>query len=429
MKTAIKNGKIVSYNNVISVQENQSLIIENNIIADIVENSQVEKKYPDAKIIDATNKAILSGFANCHTHFRLTLARGIFENESPSNTPPIPGLPRRALPEISKEEHQIMVLLGAIESIKAGTTAAMEVAEGITDYADELQKSGLRLVLAEQISDRISGSYGEPGEIKSDPQKNENGLDLLSLGQNSSMMREIRGGQISMVFQEPMVSFSPVHTIGDQITEAILLHSDVTKQEARIQVIDLLEKVGIPNAEQRIDEYSFRLSGGMRQRAMIALALACNPGLLIADEPTTALDVTTQAQILQLMKDLQVEFGMGMMLITHNLGVVAQMADKIIVMYLGKIVKMADTKTLFNDPKHPYTQELLRSIPKLSRERSTERLNAISGSVPPPFARPGGCTFHPRCPQAMMGKCDVVEPTQMELEDGRIVSCLLYEEN
>ena len=180
MKTAIKNGKIVSYSNEISVQENQSLIIENNIIADIVENSQVEKKYPDAKIIDATNKAILSGFANCHTHFRLTLARGIFENESPSNTPPFPGLPRRALPEISKEEHQIMVLLGAIESIKAGTTAAMEVAEGINDYADELQKSGLRLVLAEQISDRISGSYGEPGEIKSDPQKNESGLEQMS---------------------------------------------------------------------------------------------------------------------------------------------------------------------------------------------------------------------------------------------------------
>ena len=180
MKTAIKNGKIVSYNNEISVQENQSLIIENNIIADIVENSQVEKKYPDAKIIDATNKAILSGFANCHTHFRLTLARGIFENEPPSNTPPFPGLPRRPLPKISKEEHQIMVLLGAIESIKAGTTVAMEVAEGITDYAAELQKSGLRLVLAEQISDRISGSYGEPGEIKSDPQKNESGLEQMS---------------------------------------------------------------------------------------------------------------------------------------------------------------------------------------------------------------------------------------------------------
>ena len=180
MKTAIKNGKIVTYNNGISVQENQSIIIENNIITNIIENSEVEKKYPEAKIVDATNKAIFSGFANCHTHFRLTLARGIFENESPSNTPPFPGFPRRPLPEISKEEHQIMVLLGAIESIKAGTTIAMEVAEGIMDYADELQKSGLRLVLAEQISDRISGSYGEPGEIKSDPHKNEDGLDKMS---------------------------------------------------------------------------------------------------------------------------------------------------------------------------------------------------------------------------------------------------------
>jgi len=260
-------------------------------------------------------------------------------------------------------------------------------------------------------------------------QKDEEGIDLLSLGRNSKEMRNIRGGQIAMVFQEPMVSFSPVHSIGDQITEAILLHNNVSKEEARNQVIDLLTKVGIPNASQRIDEYSFRLSGGMRQRAMIALALACNPGLLIADEPTTALDVTTQAQILELMKSLQEEFGMGMILITHNLGVVAQMAHKIVVMYLGKIVEMADTRELFDDPKHPYTQELLRSIPKLSRERSTERLNAISGNVPPPFARPSGCTFHPRCPQAMKGKCDVIEPSQTNLSDGRVVSCLLYEED
>ena len=259
--------------------------------------------------------------------------------------------------------------------------------------------------------------------------RDEEGVELLTLGKNSKKMRDIRGGQIAMVFQEPMVSFSPVHTIGDQITEAILLHENVSKEEARNHVIDLLDKVGIPNPAQRIDEYSFRLSGGMRQRAMIALALACNPGLLIADEPTTALDVTTQAQILKLMKDLQQEFGMGMILITHNLGVVAQMADKIVVMYLGKVVEMADTKTLFEDPKHPYTRELLRSIPKLSRERSTERLTAIRGNVPPPFARPSGCTFHPRCPQAMRGKCDVVEPSQTKLDDGRVVSCLLYEED
>ena len=180
MKTAIRNGKIITYTDTISVQENHSLIIEKDIILDIVPNSEAEKKYPDATTIDATNKAIFSGFANCHTHFRLTLARGIFENESSSNFPPFPGLPRRSLPDISKEENQIMVLLGAIESIKSGTTVAMEVADGIIDYADELQKSGLRLVLSEQISDRISGTYGEPGEIKSDPQKNENGLERMS---------------------------------------------------------------------------------------------------------------------------------------------------------------------------------------------------------------------------------------------------------
>ena len=180
MKTAIRNGKIVTYTDKISVQEKHSLIIENDTILDITPNSEVEKKYPDAKTIDATNKAIFSGFANCHTHFRLTLARGIFENESSSNSPPFPGLPRRPLPKTSKEENQIMVLLGALEAIKSGTTVAMEVADGIMDYADELQKSGLRLVLAEQISDRISGTYGEPGEIKSDPQRNENGLEQMS---------------------------------------------------------------------------------------------------------------------------------------------------------------------------------------------------------------------------------------------------------
>ena len=226
-----------------------------------------------------------------------------------------------------------------------------------------------------------------------------------------------------------MVSFSPVHSIGSQIVEGIKLHQKVSEKESRDRAVEMLRRVGIPNPESRIDNYSFNLSGGMRQRAMIAMALSCSPSLLIADEPTTALDVTTQAQILELIGELQEEFGMAVMLISHNLGVVAQMSDEVVVMYLGKVVERADVNTLFNDPKHPYTQELLRSIPKLSRERSTERLNAISGSVPPPFARPGGCPFHPRCPQAMMGKCDVVEPTQMELEDGRIVSCLLYEEN
>ena len=253
-------------------------------------------------------------------------------------------------------------------------------------------------------------------------------IDLQQLPQDGERMRRIRGADITMVFQEPMVSFSPVHTVGDQIVEGILLHQDVTKEEAREIASDTLRKVGIPNPDQRVDAYPFNLSGGMRQRAMIAMALSSNPTLLIADEPTTALDVTTQAQILELMASLQRELGMAMMLITHNLGVVAQMAEEIIVMYLGKIVERADTATLFRDPKHPYTQELLKSIPQMRRERQTNRLTAISGTVPPPFIRPPGCPFHPRCPQALPGVCDVVEPQTIQMDENHTVRCLLYDD-
>ncbi len=251
-------------------------------------------------------------------------------------------------------------------------------------------------------------------------------INLAEMPPDGPEMRDIRGSEITMVFQEPMVSFSPVHTIGDQIIEGITLHQHVSSSEARDRAIEMLRLVGIPNPETRIDEYAFRLSGGMRQRAMIAMALSCGPRLLIADEPTTALDVTTQAQILRLMSELQEQLGMAVMLITHNLGVVAQMADEVIVMYLGKVVEQADTKTLFSDPKHPYTQELLRSIPRLSRTKQTERLTAIQGSVPPPFVRPSGCSFHPRCPKAMAGVCDVVEPQRVDVGPTHSVSCLLF---
>ena len=254
------------------------------------------------------------------------------------------------------------------------------------------------------------------------------GIDLQQLPQDGEVMRRIRGADITMVFQEPMVSFSPVHTVGDQIVEGILLHQDVSKEEAREIAADTLGKVGIPNPDQRLGAYPFNLSGGMRQRAMIAMALSCNPTLLIADEPTTALDVTTQAQILELMASLQRELGMAMMLITHNLGVVAQMAEEIIVMYLGKIVERADTATLFRDPKHPYTQELLKSIPQMRRERQRTRLTAISGTVPPPYIRPPGCPFHPRCPQAMPGVCDVIEPQLLQMGEDHTVRCLLYDD-
>ena len=254
-------------------------------------------------------------------------------------------------------------------------------------------------------------------------------IDLAELKADGRQMRAIRGGDITMIFQEPMASFSQLHTVGNQMMEGILLHQDLSKAEARNLSIEMLRRVGIPNPERRIDEYPFRLSGGMRQRCMIAMALVNNPKLVIADEPTTALDVTTQAQILDLMDELQDEIGMAMMLITHNLGVIAQMAEEVIVMYLGKIVEHADVKTLFNDPKHPYTQELLKSIPKLVRSRSEEALATIEGSVPPAYLIPSGCAFHPRCTRARAGVCDVTEPHRVAVGPAHEASCLLYSDD
>lgn len=253
-------------------------------------------------------------------------------------------------------------------------------------------------------------------------------IDLAAFDQWSKELQQIRGDSISMIFQEPMNSLSPVHTIGNQIIEAIRLHRDMTKKEAREQAIELLRLVGIPNPQQRIDAYTFQLSGGMRQRAMIAMALACQPMLLIADEPTTALDVTTQAQIITLMKDLQKQFGMSVILITHDLGVVAEMCDEVVVMYLGEVVEQADVDSLFYDPLHPYTEALLRSIPQLGKGR-VQQLDPIEGSIPDPFHRPGGCPFHPRCQKRIPGKCDRIHPKLTRMPDGRVVRCLLYEED
>jgi peptide/nickel transport system ATP-binding protein len=249
--------------------------------------------------------------------------------------------------------------------------------------------------------------------------------DLVKLKRNGREMRSIRGGEIGLVFQEPMTSFSPVHTVGAQITEAVLLHNAVNRQEARRRGIEALRSVGIPKPERRIDEYSFELSGGLRQRAMIAVALSCDPRLLIADEPTTALDVTTQAQILDLLRRIQQERGMAIMLITHNLGVVAEMADDVVIMYLGRVVEQGNVDDIFNDPKHPYTKALLQSIPSVDSVPRL-RLPTISGSIPHPFNRPAGCPFHPRCPSFMTGRCDTAEPQLQALGEGRRVSCFLY---
>lgn len=253
-------------------------------------------------------------------------------------------------------------------------------------------------------------------------------IDLAALDPRSPQMREIRGKDISMIFQEPMTSLSPVHTIGHQIVEAIRLHLPMTKREATERAIELLRRVGIPQPAERMDAYTFQLSGGMRQRAMIAMALSCDPSLLIADEPTTALDVTTQAQILDLMHELKDEFGMSIMLITHDLGVVAEMADDVVVMYLGTVAEQGGVKEIFHDAYHPYTQGLLRSIPRLGLRASGERLNSIRGMVPDPYNRPDGCPYHLRCDQFMRGICDRITPPAIEIGEERVVRCLLYDE-
>jgi oligopeptide/dipeptide ABC transporter ATP-binding protein len=249
-------------------------------------------------------------------------------------------------------------------------------------------------------------------------------VKLTDLKPMSAEMRAIRGCHIALVPQEPMMSLSPVHTVGNQILETILLHQHVSKAEAKEQAIEVLALAGMPQPARTLDQYTYELSGGMRQRCIIAMALSCHPSLLIADEPTTALDVTTEAQILKIMRGLQDELGMAIMYITHNLGVVAQMADEVAVMYMGKIVEQADVDTIFHNPQHPYTRALLQSIPRLGQKtRDKRRLASIRGMVPDPYALPQGCSFNPRCDVAIAGKCNVEEPTLVEIEPGHLVQC------
>ncbi|MCE9583795.1 MAG: ABC transporter ATP-binding protein [Planctomycetes bacterium] len=246
------------------------------------------------------------------------------------------------------------------------------------------------------------------------------GKSLLSLSEPE--MRAIRGNRISMIFQEPMTSLNPVFTVGNQISEAVVLHQRVSWKEGRNRAIEMLRKVKIPNPEQRVDDYPHQMSGGMKQRVMIAMALACNPKLLIADEPTTALDVTIQAQILDLMRELQSELGMSMLIITHDLGVVAEIADHVAVMYAGKVVEYAPVEDLFANPLHPYTVGLFRSKPKLGERR--ERLQAIEGAVPNPLHFPPGCRFHPRCPRAVP-ECSRAEPPLREIRRAHTAACIV----
>lgn len=247
------------------------------------------------------------------------------------------------------------------------------------------------------------------------------GRDLLKLSEDA--MRSIRGNRISMIFQEPMTSLNPVFTIGDQISETIILHQKLSKKEAEYRAVEMLKLVGIPRAEKIFNSYPHELSGGMRQRAMIAIAISCNPKLLIADEPTTALDVTIQAQILDIMRGLKEKLNSSIMLITHDLGVVAEMCDYVIVMYAGKLIEEANVFELFKNPLHPYTVGLLDSKPVISQDR--ERLNCIQGQVPNPLEMPVGCYFHPRCSRAME-ICKQKQPEVREIKDGHKVACWLY---
>ena len=255
--------------------------------------------------------------------------------------------------------------------------------------------------------------------------QNGESVDLVQLDDRGQEIRQIRGGEIAMVFQEPMAAFSMVYTIGNQIMEVIRLHQDCSQIEARERAIEMLGRVGMPMPEQTIDAYPFALSGGMRQRAMIAMALSCHPALLIADEPTTAVDVTIQAQVLELLKDLQRDMGMALIVITHDLAVISELCDRVMIMYLGKDVESAPADVIFRDPKHPYTVGLLRSVPELGEGRSQE-LDPISGSVPSPYRRPTGCPFHTRCPEFIPDVCDVHMPPQIELAGGHRVRCHLY---
>ena len=249
-----------------------------------------------------------------------------------------------------------------------------------------------------------------------------NGRDLLSLDAKS--MRRIRGNDIAMIFQEPMTSFNPVYKIGEQVSEAIRLHQGLHRKAAWQQAARMLELVGIPRPHEIVNDYPHQLSGGMRQRAMIAMALSCNPKLLIADEPTTALDVTIQAQILELMKDLREKINTAIIFITHDLGVIAEMAQHVVVMYAGKVVEDAEVNSLFKEPLHPYTSGLIRSKPKLEEEIKT--LEFIPGSVPNPMEMPAGCAFHPRCPEAM-DICYRKIPQLLEPKPRHLVRCWLYQ--
>ncbi len=301
------------------------------------------------------------------------------------------------------EKRPLTVVQGASFDIAKGETVALVGESGSGKSVTAL--AIMRLL--EQPGRIISGNIWFSGQ------------DLATLDERA--MRRIRGDRIAMVFQEPMASLNPVLTVGAHVTEPLILHRRLSRTDARKQAVELLDRVGIPSAARRLDDYPHRLSGGMRQRVMIAAALACRPDLLIADEPTTALDVTIQAQILRLLADLQREFGMAVLFITHDLGVVAEQARRVVVMYAGRVVERAPTTALFDAPAHPYAAALLRCVPG---DGEAERLESIEGTVPSPAALPPGCRFAPRCPRAIPA-CDAADPPLRAAGAGHDAACIL----
>jgi len=314
------------------------------------------------------------------------------------------------------EEGELPAVDGVSISVKRGKVLALVGESGCGKSVTSF--SVLRLI---QDPGRIAG-----GQILLHSSDGKT-TDIAGLANKSEMLYQVRGGLVSMIFQEPMTALSPVHSIGNQVCEAILLHQDVTKAEAEDQAVEMLSRVGIPGPQERMRQYPHELSGGMRQRVIIAMALACKPELLIADEPTTALDVTIQAQVLGVIKQLQSELGTSVLFVTHDLAVVAQMADEVAVMYLGRIVEEGTVRQVLKEPLHPYTRALLKSLPGLGKPG--EPLPSIAGSVPFLTEIPTGCPFHPRCSYAQAGRCDVGSPPELRRITGdHSAACIRAEE-
>jgi peptide/nickel transport system ATP-binding protein len=322
-----------------------------------------------------------------------------------------------------------MSTLLEVKNLKTHFFAKNKVLPVVDGVDFEVKKGETLAIVGESGSGKsitslsIMGLVPKPGGKIVAGEINFDGTNLVSLTENE--MFKVRGNDIAMIFQEPMTSLNPVLTIGEQITEVLIYHKKISKKEAREKAIDLLKIVGFARAEEILDDYPHRLSGGMRQRVMIAMAMSCDPKLLIADEPTTALDVTVQAQILELMKDLSHKFDSSIILITHDLGVVAELADRVLVMYAGQVVEESEIVALFDHPLHPYTQGLLGSVPKLDQEQ--ERLSSIGGNVPSPDNFPKGCRFSTRCSH-VMEKCLESQPDLIEVYPGRKSRCFLHEE-